>query len=92
MQLLANGIVQAAIIVLVGVGFALTYRVARFFHFAHAAVFTCSAYAVFFLKTAVGVPLPCAIILGVGVGSVLGCLMEVCVYLPLKRRGSSPSE
>jgi branched-chain amino acid transport system permease protein len=39
-QLAANGLISASVYVLMAVGFATIYRTARFFHFAHAVVYT----------------------------------------------------
>ncbi|MCX6344592.1 MAG: branched-chain amino acid ABC transporter permease [Armatimonadetes bacterium] len=90
MQLVANIIIAASTILLVGLGFALIYRVVRFFHFAHGVVFTSGPYAAFLLTTRLGLPLAISIPIAVVISAALGATMELAVYRPLRRKGSSP--
>lgn len=53
-QVIANGIVSVSTFALVGVGFRLVYRTARFFNFAHGAVLTLGAYLVLLLNLVSG--------------------------------------
>jgi len=89
-QLVANGVLAAAIYVMVATGFALIYATSRFLHFAHAVVFTAGAYFALFLATRIGLPLAFSVLLALVLSAVLGCLAELVVYRPLRRRGSSP--
>lgn len=75
---------------LVAIGFAIVFRATRFFHFAHGIVFTAGAYFTFLFKTWLGFPLFFSILLAIPLSTLLGCLMEVAVYLPLRRKGASP--
>ena len=43
-QLLLNGIIAGSIYSMIPLGFSLIYQTTRFFHFAHAAVYTFAAY------------------------------------------------
>ena len=88
-QLLIYGVLAAAIFSLVAVGFYLIFSIVRFFHFAHAAVFTCGAYSVFLLNARCGLPLFFAILVAVVLCSLLGCAMYLAVYRPLRRKGTS---
>lgn len=74
---------------LVAIGFAIVFRATRFFHFAHGIVFTAGAYFTFLFKAWLGFPLFFSILLAIPLTTLLGCLMEVIVYLPLRRKGSS---
>ena len=88
-QLVANAAISAAIILLVGVGFALIYRVGRFFHFAHGAAFTAGAYMNLVFFRVFGLPQPLSATLSVLTCIALGCTMELAVYRPLRKRSAS---
>jgi len=88
-QFLVNGIIAGSIIVLIALGFALIFQTVRFFHFAHGVVFTAGAYFAFLFKIWLGCPLWIAILAGILLAGVLGCLMEVGIYRPLRKRDSS---
>lgn len=90
MQLAANIIIIASTTLLVGLGFALIYRTTCFFHFAHGIVFASGAYLAFFLNNRNGLALAYAIPVAVVLTSALGCLIEVTIYRPLRRKSSSP--
>ena len=89
-QLIVNGLSAGLTWALVALGFSLVASVGRFFHFAHGAVFTIGAYLTFLLASQFGLPLSLSIPLAVGLSGILGCLMELCVYRPLRRKGASP--
>jgi branched-chain amino acid transport system permease protein len=88
-QLLANSIVFASVYLIVAVGFALIYHITRFFHFAHGFVFTAGAYLTFFFKVWFGFSLVFSISLAIGLTAVLGCLIEISIYRPLRHKGAS---
>jgi branched-chain amino acid transport system permease protein len=85
---LLNGLIAGSIYTLVALGFGLIYSTARFFHFAHGAVYTAGAYLVFSAWSA-GLSLYLAIPLAVVAGALIGMLMEIGVYRPLRKRGAS---
>lgn len=89
-QLAVNGLVATSTYLLVGVSFAIIYRVTRFFHFAHGAVFTVGAYSTLVFTNWLGLPLIPSLLLGVLSGAVIGVVMELCVYRPLRSRSASP--
>ncbi len=88
-QLVLNGFVAASAYALVGLGFGMIYWVARFFHFAHGAVFTYGAYFAWALASYGKIPLIVAIPLAIGMSAIIGSLMELFVYAPLRRRRAS---
>jgi len=90
MQIVVNACVSAAVILLVGMGFGLVFATARFFHFAHGAMFTLGAYALFFLMTWCRLPTAPAFVLAVLLAAAMGCAIEFAVYRPLRTRGASP--
>lgn len=89
-QLIVNGIIAAAIYALVGVGFGLIYNTGRFFHFAHGAVYAWGAYFCYAANIFWKWPLWLAVIVGVVGAAILGSLIELAVYRPLRRRKGTP--
>jgi branched-chain amino acid transport system permease protein len=89
-QLFWNSLVSAAVYALVAVGFALIYRTAGMFHFAHASVFTSGAYLALVLSRLPGLPLVFGVAVAVLLSGLLGCAMELAVYSPLRRWHGSP--
>ena len=89
-QYLINALVAASMWTLVGVGFALIFRVAKFFHFAHGAIFTVGAYSTYLFSVWLHLPLFVAVFGGV-LSSVALCLVIECfVYRRLRKGGSQP--
>ena len=87
-QLIANGMIVGSIYALVALGFGLIYSTTRFFHFAHAAIFTAGAYLAY-SGWLLGLSLTVAIPLAIVGAAMLGALLEVGVYRPLRRKGAS---
>ncbi len=89
MQLTLNVLVSASTLALMAVGFGLIFSTTRFFHFAHAVVYTGAAYLTYWGSVQLGLPLVVAALLGVAGGVCLGGLMEVGLYRPMRRRSGS---
>ena len=89
MQMVINSIIAGAGIALVAIGFSLIYSICRFFHFAYGAIYTVGGYMAYMFVVLCGwswfVAIPLAIILAV----VVGCLGEMCIYRPLRKRCAS---
>jgi branched-chain amino acid transport system permease protein len=77
---------------MVALSFVLIYLPARFFHFAHGAVFAWAAYFAYLCHTWLGQPLWLAVPLGVLACGGLGAGLERAVYFPLRRRGAGNVE
>jgi len=90
-QLIANTALAAAIVLLLGLGFGLIYRVGRFFHVAHGAVFTAGAYGLFLVVHVLGISLPVAIPIAVVLSGVLGAAIDRAVHRPLRKRNATPA-
>lgn len=90
MQIVANILVGSGTVVLLAVGFSLIFATARFFHFAHGATFAWGAYFAYFLTSTLRLPMVVSATLSVALCALLGCLMELSVYRPLRRRGAAP--
>jgi len=88
-QFILNSLIASYIYFLMALGFTVIYRTVRFFHFAHAIVFTTGAYFTFLFSRWLGLPLWISIIFAIAASTVLGCLMEFLIYRPLRNRGSS---
>lgn len=88
-QIIINIIIAWSIYTLVAIGFALIYQTTRFFHFAHAIIFTSGAYFAFLFNQILGwsyyTAIPAAIILALFVGS----LMEITIYKHLRKKKAS---
>ena len=90
MQISVNILTAASTIFLMALGFSLIYTVTRFFHFAHAILFTAGAYFVLVFNVWMGLPLVVAVFLAIVATALGGCLLELSIYRPLRRRDSSP--
>lgn len=88
-QFIINGIISASVYFLVALGFSIVYSTVKFLHFAHGIVFTAGAYFAFLFTQWLVMPLWVSIILAIAASIVLGCLMEIGIYRPLRKRGSS---
>ena len=88
-QFFTNALISAAGFFLIGISFSLIYIVSRFFHFAHGVVFTIGAYLTFLFSSFWNLPISLSIILSIAICAIIGCLMEIGVYSPLKRKNSS---
>lgn len=89
-QVIINGLIATSIYALIGLGFALIYNATRFFHFAHGAVYTAGAYFVYAFNVKLGFPLVVSLPAAVICSALLGILMELAVYRPLRRREANP--
>jgi branched-subunit amino acid ABC-type transport system permease component len=87
-QILVNILSSAAHIWLVAAGFALIYRTTRFFNFTHAAVYTCGAYAAYTVTSALRGHAVFGYLFGIVSAAVIGGLLELCIFRPLRTRGA----
>ena len=88
-QIIINIIISFSIFALVAISFSLIYQTTRFFHFAHAVIFTSGAYFSFLFIQIIGwsyyLAIPAAIILAL----LLGSIIEFTIYKPLRKKKSS---
>ncbi len=87
-QLFINSLIAGSVYALVALGFGLIYSTTRFFHFAHGAVYAAGAYLAY-AGWLLGLSLYIAIPLAVIGTAMLGALIEVGVYRPLRRKNAS---
>jgi branched-chain amino acid transport system permease protein len=89
-QIFVNAIIAGSIYTLIALGFSVIYATAKFFHFAHAAVYTSCSYFAYLFYTILGLPFWPAIFLAVLSSVFLGIAIEVIVYKPMRYRGATP--
>jgi len=90
LQLILNFIITSAMILLVSLSFSIIYSTTRFFHFAHAVVFTSGAYFAFLFHKLFGFSIFISIPLAIFFSLLLGCLIEKSIYKPLRKKQASP--
>lgn len=89
-QLVINSLISGSIYILIAVSFAHIYYTVRFFHFSHGVVYAAGAYLAYFLSNWCGLPFGISIVFAIILSMVLGGLMELLIYRPLRNRSSSP--
>lgn len=89
-QIIINSIISFSQFLLIAISFSIIYETTKFFHFAHAIVFTSGAYFTFLFNQLLGYSLFISIPLAIVCACLLGCLMEVVVYKPLRKKESTP--
>lgn len=88
-QLFANGLIAGAIYSLMSAGFSLVYATNRFLHLAHGAVMMAGAYLLYTLFNLAGFNFYLACLLTVIFCGLLGWLLFICVYRPLRCKGAA---
>jgi branched-subunit amino acid ABC-type transport system permease component len=88
-QIIINIVIASSIYLLLATSFSLIYQTTRFFHFAHAVIFTFGAYFSFLFIQMLGwsfyTAIPAAIISAI----LLGSFMESTIYKQLRKKKSS---
>jgi branched-chain amino acid transport system permease protein len=87
-QQAVNGIVLGSLYVLVALGLTLIYGVLVQINFAHADFVTLGAFAAYFAMHLLGVNYFVAIAAALAVGALLGYLINVTIFAPLRHKGS----
>src|ERR1035438_9899727 len=90
-QVLLDSIITGSQYALMAVSFAIIYQTTHFFNFSHAAVYAWAAYLPYFLMVTLGAIPSLAIPCGLAACGVLGALLCTCLYMPLQRRGATPT-
>ena len=88
-QVIINIIYSYSIITLVSISFSVIYLTTKFFHFAHAVIFTFGAYFAFLIINILGWSLYIAIPLAIILSLLLGSAIELTVYKSLRKKKSS---
>lgn len=87
LQLLADGLIAGCLYALCAVGWSVIYSTTFHFHVAHGAVFVVAGYMAWVAQTKFGSPLWFAFTFGTLAGTIVGVLVDVIIYQPLKRVG-----
>ena len=88
-QLLINALITSSIFILIAVSFSIIYQTTRFFHFAHAIVFTSGSYFTYLFHKLIHYPLYVAIPIAIIMSAILGFGIEVCIYKRLRKKNAS---
>lgn len=90
-QSLINGLNQGAIYALIALGYTMVYGIIRMINFAHGDFIMVGAYTLFYtvpVMTSYGMPAWMAVIIAVAVCVVVGVLVEIIAYRPVRGAGS----
>lgn len=86
---LINGISLGSVYAIIALGYTMVYGIAKMLNFAHGDVIMIGAYTVLTLLTGAGVHPILAIVIGMGVCTGLGIMIEKIAYKPLRGASSS---
>lgn len=84
-QYLVSGITTGAIYALIGIGFAIIYNSTEIINFAQGEFVMLGGMSTMFFLETVKMPLPLAVLLGVGLSTLVGMLFERLAIRPLKK-------
>lgn len=79
LQIVITGLTLGSMYALASVGLALTYGTMGMFNMAHGVFMTVGAYAAYTASTAFGMPLPLAVLAGIGAGALAGILLHLFI-------------
>jgi branched-chain amino acid transport system permease protein len=88
-QVLVNGAVAGSVYGLVGLGFGLIFRVYKFFHLAHGALYAFGAYCAYALVSVYHWPPTLGIPAAISAAALFGCVIEIFIYRPLRCRNAT---
>lgn len=88
LQQIVNGVAIGGVYVLIALGLTTVFGILGIAHFAHGSVSMFGGYLTFWLVVMMGLPLVVAILVALAAGFVLGLLIELLAYRPV--RGASP--
>jgi branched-chain amino acid transport system permease protein len=90
LQGLINGLNQGAIYALIALGYTMVYGIIRMINFAHGDFIMIGSYTLFYtipLMIRAGMPAWLAVIIAIVVCSVVGVLVEIIAYRPVRKAG-----
>jgi branched-chain amino acid transport system permease protein len=88
LQILFNGIASGALYAIVALGFGLIFNTTRIFHLAHGAVYAAAGYLFFTALVRWNLPIYISLLAGMFAAVVLGILLEVLIYQPLREKNA----
>lgn len=90
-QSLVNGLNQGAIYALIALGYTMVYGIIRMINFAHGDFIMVGSYTLFYtipLMTNAGMPAWMAVFIAIVICTVVGVLVEVIAYRPVRKAGA----
>jgi branched-chain amino acid transport system permease protein len=90
LQLLFNGLIVGSNYALLGISWGIIFNVTGTFHFAHAIVYTIGAYGAILCTDTLGLPFPVSVAGGILCATVAGVLIEMFIYVPMRRIQATP--
>jgi branched-chain amino acid transport system permease protein len=88
-QLILNSIIAGAIYTLFALGFNLIYGATKFFNLAHGVMAAVGGYAVFYFAKTLGWNLYLSVAVGIVLAGLMGYVLYIFIYLPLRKRKAS---
>lgn len=88
-QIILNSIIAGAIYAMIALGFTLIYRTAKFFDIGYGALIAVGGYVTFLLGVQLDLPMWLAIVIGTVGSGIVGVLINIVVYQPLRKRQAS---
>lgn len=85
LQQIINGLTQGSIYSLIAIGFTLIFGVLGLVNFAHGEVYMMGAFLGFYLVTALNMPVFPALLLAMAGSAVLGIVVELIAFRPLRK-------
>ncbi|MBC9786344.1 branched-chain amino acid ABC transporter permease [Heliobacterium chlorum] len=85
LEQILNGLAQGSIYALIGIGFALIFGVLGLVHFAHGEVYMIGAFIGFIMITAFHLPVWAALLLAIAGAAIVGFLVELLNFRPLRK-------
>jgi branched-chain amino acid transport system permease protein len=89
LQILVFGACKGSVYALVALGFGLIFTTTRVFHFAHGAIYVLASFMLYLFARQLQWPFTAALVLAVSIAVLVGMIIELVVYRPLKRKGAS---
>jgi len=88
-QATVNGLVSGSYLALGAIGLTLVYGVLRLVNFAHGDFLTFGAYAAYYFNVEQGLPFTVAALIAVAATALLGAVLELALWRPMRRVGAS---
>lgn len=88
-QLIVNSIIAGSTYALIAMSFNFVFGATRFFNLAHGVLSAVAGYTVLYLARSFGLDFFLSTLIGIAVAGLLGYLLEVFLYRPLRARKSS---
>ena len=89
-QIFINIVIAGSNLILIALSFTIIYNIARFFHFAHGAMFMLGAYFLYLFAIILNIPFSLAIVSSVFFVAILGVLNNQYIYKPIRKIGGTP--